>query len=213
MVLKKKIKFQVLYFFLRIFLGGVFVTCRWKVEGLSELKKALNNNKPIMLCSWHRELLYVARYFKNSSFQIHGISSTHFDSEVLGKLLSSWKIKLIKGSSTRGWVNVLKKIITLSKNSSNIIVLNNDGPKGPPLVAKGGSLAAADKYGYQVVVMSGMSSNQWRVSSWDRTFVPKPFGIIKIKFSKIYPSDREINVKNITSFINNNNLYGSGSND
>jgi len=189
------------------------MTCRWRVEGLSHLNKALKKDMPIMLCSWHRELLFVSRYFKNSPLNIHGISSTHFDSEVLGKLLSSWKINLIKGSSSRGWVHVLKQIIKLSKNSSNIVVLNNDGPKGPPLVAKSGSLAAANKYGYQFLAISGASSKRWRLSSWDRTFIPKPFSSILVKFSPVFSSDRVASVENITTFINNNNLHNSTSCD
>jgi len=189
------------------------MTCRWKVEGLSSLNKALKKDRPVMLCSWHRELIYVARYFKHSPLNVFGISSTHFDSEVLGRLLSSWKINLIKGSSTRGWFHVLKQIIKLSENSSNVIVLNNDGPKGPPLVAKSGSLAAASKHGYQVFVMSGLGSKQWRLSSWDKTFIPKPFSLIRIRFSSVFPSNEVINVENITSFINNNNIYNNLSHD
>ena len=203
---KQKIKLNLFYFFLRCLLFVVFCGCKIKVENLKAFDLAVKNNRPTMLCFWHRELLFVANFFKNSSFNIYGVSSSHFDSEVLAKLLSAWKIKLIKGSSSRGWVNVLKQILHLSKNPLNVVALTNDGPTGPALIAKEGSLAAADKYGYQIIVISGKSSKQWRLSSWDKTYIPKPFSTITIKFSNIYPSYKKINSHNITDFINVNSL-------
>ena len=206
MFFEKKIKLYLSSFLLRVLLGFVFFTCRWKVVGFSDFDIAIKKNRPILLCFWHKDLIYISRYFKNTPLNLYGVSSTHLDSEIMAKLLTAWNIKLIKGSSTRGWSNVLKKIIALSKDPTSIVALSNDGPQGPPLIAKEGSLSAAKKYDYQVVVVSSSSARQWRLPSWDKTCIPKPFSSINIKFSLPYPNNDDINVKNITTFINNNQV-------
>tara|TARA_B100000959_G_C14909211_1_gene594392 strand:+ start:438 stop:1064 length:627 start_codon:yes stop_codon:yes gene_type:complete len=206
MLMKKNIKLFFSYFFLRLALGSVFLTCRWKIKGLDLFKAAIKNKKPIMLCFWHHDLVYVARYFRNSPLNIYGISSTHFDSQIMASLLTAWNIKLIRGSSTRGWTNVLKKIIFLSKDPSSIIAISNDGPQGPPMVAKPGSLSAAEKYGYQLVVISGFSTKRWELQTWDKTFIPKPFSAIYINFSNIYPSNLKMDSENVGDFINQNEV-------
>ena len=136
------------------------MTCRWKISGLDCFNDSIKKNRPIMLCFWHCDLIYIARYFKNSPQNIFGISSTHFDSQIMARILTSWNIKLIKGSSTRGWANVLKQIIRLSKDPTSIVALSNDGPQGPPKIAKQGALSAAQKYKFQIVSVSGNSTKK-----------------------------------------------------
>ena len=199
-------KIKIIFFsaLLKLILNSIFITCRWKVVGLESFNNAIKKNKPILLCSWHEHLLCVARYFKNNSLNLYGISSTHLDSEILAKILSSWKIKLIRGSSTRGWVSVLKKMLTVFKDPSSIIVLTNDGPKGPPKIAKEGSLSVAKKQGAQIVAISSYTNRSWRLNSWDKTLIPKPFSTIYINFSINYPDNKEINSDLITKFISDN---------
>ena len=93
-------KFKIFCFssILKIIVNMLFFTCRWDVRGLDFFTSANNKNKPVLLCFWHNQLLCVSRYFKNTSLNVHGVSSTHFDSQVLARVLTSWKIKLIKGS-------------------------------------------------------------------------------------------------------------------
>ena len=204
MLINKNIKLFLSYYFLRLFLGLVFLTCRWKILGLDCFNRAIKNNRPIMLCFWHCDLVFVARYFKNSPLNVYGVSSTHLDSQIMAKLLLFWKIKLIRGSSTRGWANVIKNIIKLSYDSSSIVAISNDGPQGPPRVAKGGSLSAAQKYNFQIISVSVVSSKFWKLKTWDQTLIPKPFSIISLKFSAPYSSGLPVDVKNITDFINKN---------
>jgi len=204
--MKKKIQLILYSLALKLFLNIIFISCKWKVVGLNNFNKAVQTNRPVLLCLWHEHLVCVARYFKKTSLNLYGISSTHFDSEVLAKVLSSWKIKLIRGSSTRGWSGVLKKMIFLFKNNSTIIALTNDGPQGPPRVAKEGSLSVAKKHNAQIVSVSASSSKHWRLNSWDKTLLPKPFSTIYIQFSPAYPKNQEINVSLITRFISSNSI-------
>ena len=200
----KKIKLFVYSLFLKFMFNSIFVTCRWKIVGLDSFNEALEQNRPVLLCLWHEHLVCVSRYFKKTTLNLYAVSSTHFDSEILSKILCSWKIKLIRGSSTRGWSGVLKQMMILFKNSSTLVALTNDGPQGPARIAKEGSLSVAKKYNAQIISIAAKPSKSWRLNSWDKTLLPKPFSTICIKFSKVYPDSQEINANQITKFITSN---------
>jgi len=200
----KKIKIFLFQFILKFILNFIFITCKWKVKNKNYFDTAIEKNKPILLCFWHCNLLCVSRYFRKTPLNLYGVSSSHFDSEILAGILKSWKIKLIRGSSTRGWMNVIKKMVVLFRNPSTIIALTNDGPKGPPKVAKDGSLAVAKKSGAQILVIRAKPSNNWVLNTWDHAIIPKPFSTINVNFSNIYKNTENISSKSITEFINNN---------
>ena len=95
-------------------------------------------------------------------------------------------------------------MVKLFQDSSTIIALTYDGPKGPPKIAKEGSLAVAKKCGAQIMVISAKPTKNWTLQTWDNTIIPKPFSTINVNFSNIYIKTENINSKNITEFINKN---------
>ena len=187
--------------FLKVVLNGIFITCRWQF--IDEQYLLSNNNSSRLICCWHSRSLFIARYLKYKKISSWGISSTHPDSEILATVLHSWKIKLIRGSSTRGWVKVIKEMILLFKKTQSIITVTSDGPKGPRKIAKMGSIDVAYKYQAVIIAASAISSRYWTLPSWDKTKIPKPFSTIYIKFSHPY-NDEPPTQKRMTSFINKN---------
>jgi len=200
--MKQNLRIYFYYYFLKLLLFFVFLTCKWKVVGKDRLLNAVKKPQPVLLCLWHEQLVYVSRFFKNSSLNFYGIISTHFDAEIFSRLLAAWNIKLIRGSSTRGWANVIKRMILVFKNPSSVVAVTNDGPKGPPKIAKEGSLSVAKKYNAQIISVAAKSSKYWRIGSWDKTFIPKPFSTIYLFFSCPFDTSQPINSQNITRFIN-----------
>ena len=166
------------------------------------LKK--NKNKPLLICIWHSRLIFFPRFFKYIKYPVWGISSTHKDSEILARVLKSWGINLIKGSSTRGWINVIKQMSQLFKKENATIIVTVDGPKGPRKIAKEGSIKLAKKHKVPIVAASAISSSYWELPSWDQTKIPKPFSTIYVKFDEHYFNNDQINSKNISKYIDDN---------
>tara|TARA_Y100001970_G_scaffold294366_1_gene451682 strand:- start:10764 stop:11414 length:651 start_codon:yes stop_codon:yes gene_type:complete len=179
----KKISYYIAPLFLKILLFCIFNTCKWRVYNDSYFKQAQQIKFPILICSWHNCFLLVARYFKNTKTSVWAISSTHKDSEIMASILKTWNFQLIKGSSTRGWRNVIKNMMTLFNNPNNIVAVTNDGPKGPPFTAKPGSINLALKKQAQIIAVSATANRFWRLPSWDQTIIPKPFSTISIQFA------------------------------
>ena len=179
------------------------MTCRWKVHEQKIFNDARKINLPILICCWHSRFLLAAYYFKKINLPIWVVSSTHRDSQMMAKILLRWGLKLIKGSSTRGWLSVLKQMLAIFQ-SNNIIAITNDGPKGPPLIAKSGSIKAAIKSKAQIIAISGEAERFWSLPSWDKTVIPKPFSTIHLKFSEPLQYSDETNSVEVSDYINKN---------
>ena len=139
-----KFKSFVLSFWLRCFFTLVFFSCTLKIVDDKSLFDAEKAAESLLVCCWHNHAILLARYFQLSSFSVWGISSTHADSEVLARILSSWNINLIRGSSTRGWFNVIKKMVAKFKVPGSIVVVTPDGPRGPAKQAKSGAFSQTE---------------------------------------------------------------------
>jgi len=191
---------------LRVFLNSILLTCRWEAYNLDVFESAKGKNRSIFLCCWHSRFILIASYFKKINLPIWSVSSTHKDSEMMAGILESWGLRLVRGSSTRGWSHVLKKLIKLFKKKSSIIAITNDGPKGPPMVAKKGSVRLALKNNSQVIAISGEASRYWSLPSWDGTIIPKPFSIIYIQFSNPlnYDNIKGCEIEGVSNYITDN---------
>lgn len=194
---------------LKIILNIIFITCRWVVINEGALKNSKKNS--LLICIWHCNLVYFSQFFKKYKYPIWAISSTHKDSQILARVLKSWGIKLIKGSSTRGWFNVIKKMSALFINKSSSIIVTVDGPKGPAKIAKKGSVKIANKYNVPVLAASATSSAYWSLPSWDQTKIPKPFSTIYISFENHFFDQKNVSSEKISEYINSNEkkLYQS----
>ena len=191
---------------LSIGLNSILVTCSWRAYNPEFFDGAKKTNKPIFLCCWHSRFILIASYFKKIKLPIWSVSSTHKDSEMMAGILEGWGLRLVRGSSTRGWSHVLKQLIKLFKKDSSIIAITNDGPKGPPMVTKKGSVVLALKNNAQIIAITGEASRYWKLPSWDGTIIPKPFSTIYIQFAERLNDENMVGqeVKIISSYIANN---------
>ena len=186
--------FQLLFFFNKV-----------SIKGEDNLIKLLKSGEPIMLCVWHGRLLYPSWLIRFYA-KIHIVSSRHPDSEILGRILKKWGYSLIKGSTKKGGMKVIKEMTTIF-NNGGMIAVTNDGPKGPPRIAKSGSLSLAIKKNVNIITVTGSASKYWELNSWDKTLLPKPFGEIQLIVSEPLeirkkPKNSSEEVEILTSFMN-----------
>jgi len=160
--------FQLLFFLNKVIIHGE--------ENLLNLAKA---GKPIMVCVWHGRLLFPSWYIRLKTTNLHAIASHHSDAEIMARILKRWGYSLIRGSTKKGGKAVVLKMAEVFKNGG-IVAVTNDGPKGPPRIAKAGSTGLAIKYNVSMVMITGSATKFWQINSWDRFMLPKPFGRIDI---------------------------------
>ena len=200
-----KIKSKTLSFFGRWLFQILFFLNKISIKGEENLIKLLKSNEPIMLCVWHGRLIYPSWYIRFHT-KLHIVSSRHPDSAILGRILKKWGYDLIKGSTNKGGMSVIKEMSKVF-DAGGMIAVTNDGPKGPAQIAKSGSIGLAIKKNVNIITVTGSASRFWELNSWDKTLIPKPFGKIQLVVSKPLkivkkPKDSKEEVDILTNFIN-----------
>ena len=175
-------------------------TCSWKYYGEEKIRKIHSSNQPILVCLWHGYFIFPMIFLKRTYSFSKVVSSTHRDSLILAAVLQKFGFSLIKGSSSRGAKNVLKKMIGQYKNPKSITIITNDGPKGPPRVAKEGSILLAHKSNVKIIFISGRSNKYWRLKTWDRFVLPKPFSKNNV-YINVIDLPQKIEDKEVGSFV------------
>jgi len=115
---------------------------------------------------------------------------------------------LVLGSSGHGGRQALYALIPLLKQGASTF-LNPDGPYGPPHVVKDGVLDLAEQSGLPVVAIHVKCLNGWRISTWDRKWIPKPGSLIELTYSSpwiVTPTNRELVRRRIEAHLNGQGL-------
>ena len=203
--MKTKLKAFLLSLLGRWIFQLLFFLNKVSITGEENLLKLIKSGKPIMLCVWHGRLLFPSWYIRHHT-TLHIISSRHADSELLAHILRRWGYGLIRGSTNKGGMSVIREMTKIFSNGG-MIAVTNDGPKGPARIAKSGSIGLAIKNNVKIITVTGSATKYWQVKSWDRFMLPKPFGKIQIVVSapieiteKLSTSEEE--VRFLSEFIN-----------
>jgi lysophospholipid acyltransferase (LPLAT)-like uncharacterized protein len=137
-----------------------------------------------ILALWHgRHFLLVDQYrrqFTNRK-KMCVMTSESKDGELLARILRKFNFRVVRGSSSRGAVSGLMKLIDVMREGYDTIIAV-DGPRGPREVVKSGVIVLAQKTGYPIIPLSASAKQYWLINSWDRYMIPKPFtsGVVSV---------------------------------
>lgn len=138
-------------------------------------------SKPFILCFWHEAIFSATYAFRDQ--QIGVLTSQSFDGEYIGRIISRFGYRPIRGSSSRGGVRALLAG-RRHLNTGSSVAFTTDGPRGPTYTAKPGPVLLARKSGVSMVAFHVAVENAWHLSSWDRSVIPKPFTRALISMSQ-----------------------------
>lgn len=131
---------------------------------------------------WHNRVLlfpYVIRRFVPETWGSSLISASR-DGGLLADFVKRFGYDAARGSSSRrGAGAILELANVLEKGGA--VAITPDGPRGPRYVLGGGIIMLAQQSGAPVFPMNFEYSNCWRLKSWDRFIIPKPFSTVRIK--------------------------------
>jgi hypothetical protein len=146
-------------------------TARFRVEGWEHWDEAWRGGPPVM-AFWHEQIFLTTYYFRRRSIVV--MTSRSFDGEYIARFIQRFGYGAARGSSTRGGVGALVEMARLVRRG-RAAGFTVDGPRGPRRVAKTGALLLAKKTGRPVLPFAVTPERCWRLGSWDRLQIPKPF--------------------------------------
>ncbi len=129
-------------------------------------------SEPLVYCFWHNRIPVATYFWRRRGIVV--MSSLSFDSEYIARFIQRFGYGTAKGSSTRGARAGLIQMIRAVRTGKSA-AFTVDGPRGPLYEAKPGALLVAQKTGAAILPFSISLTRCWRLPSWDRLEIPKPF--------------------------------------
>ncbi len=181
---------ELFIFFLYRFTLTYSWTFRLKVENEKDWMDYLKNGGTVLLCVWHQQFFSVIRHAKN--YKIYNPSimiSLSRDGEIVARMCKYNGWNAVRGSSSRGGMEALKKMITgLKENKLAAHIV--DGPTGPSGKVKPGVIRLVHASNAVIVPISVSVKQAWYFNSWDKFLLPKPFSKVRLDFGKMIKFDR-----------------------
>lgn len=142
---------------------------------------------PFILAFWHNRLLlwpYVTRRFL-SSYHGSALVSPSGDGELMTDFAEHFGFDVVRGSSSRRGVTALLQLVAVLSRGQ-IVVISPDGPRGPAYEIASGIVYLAQKSGAPVLPFNMEYSSFWRLRSWDRFFLPRPFSTVRLTIGPLH---------------------------
>jgi lysophospholipid acyltransferase (LPLAT)-like uncharacterized protein len=148
--------------------------------------------RPAIYILWHEYMLLPVGV-RGKGLTV--LVSQHRDGELITQVLRHLKFKSIRGSTTRGGVAALRRMLRsdeckVMSDESNTqgspadsslithhssLILTPDGPRGPRRHLAEGAIYLASRLQMPIVCMGFGFDRPWRQKSWDRFAIPRPF--------------------------------------
>lgn len=196
LTIKKKLKIVLGTFVLKIVVRLLWATCRVQpVIGEEHLQHILTNKTAFIPCFWHELLIFGAYYMRRlqkRGANVGFLVSPSSDGELGSQLLNSWGIQVIRGSATRTGAQAMQALYTVIKKDGVCPVNNPDGPRGPAREFKVGTVLLAQLTGAPLVPLAYAAEKAWRLRSWDKFVIPKPFSRINIVVGRPMYVDKKL---------------------
>src|SRR4029450_1092920 len=121
--------------------------------------------------------LFLRRFFSNR----HGAAliSASRDVDLLADAITRFGFDVVRGSSSRLGASAIFQLTDVLASGGDVVI-TPDGPRGPAYELGPGIILLAQKTGAAVVPVNMEYSSCWRIKSWDRFIVPRPFAKARV---------------------------------
>jgi lysophospholipid acyltransferase (LPLAT)-like uncharacterized protein len=121
---------------------------------------------------WHENMLLPAYHCARPDVSV--LISQHADGELIATVCQELGFRVIRGSSTRGGTEALRQMLRAARRGAHL-ALTPDGPRGPRRQVQAGVIYLAAKTGLPIIASGIGFQNPWRLRSWDRFVLPRPW--------------------------------------
>jgi lysophospholipid acyltransferase (LPLAT)-like uncharacterized protein len=154
---------------IRLWIGTLYHRHRSLRQDVNPQKRGLPGR--FIYAFWHENLLLPAYFYAQPRIQV--LISQHADGELIARVCRHMGFSTIRGSSTRGGVDALRKLLRAGRICHLAVV--PDGPRGPRRRLQLGPIYLASRTGLPIVPSGIGFDRPWRARSWDRFALPRPW--------------------------------------
>jgi lysophospholipid acyltransferase (LPLAT)-like uncharacterized protein len=155
-------------------------TLRYEIDDrLGAVGRPVNENYIGAL--WHNRLLIfpfvLRRFFPNRGGA--ALISASRDGDLLADAIKRFDFDVVRGSSSRLGASAILQLTDVLASGRDVVI-TPDGPRGPAYELGPGIIFLAQKSGAPVVPVNMEYSSCWRLKSWDRFILPRPFSKVRV---------------------------------
>jgi len=134
---------------------------------------------------WHNRLLVFPLVLRRFFPERHGTAliSASRDGDLLADAVQRFGYDVVRGSSSRLGASAILRLTQVLASGGDVVI-TPDGPRGPAYELGPGIIFLAQKSGAAVVPMNLEYSRCWRLGSWDRFIVPRPFAKVRVLINR-----------------------------
>jgi lysophospholipid acyltransferase (LPLAT)-like uncharacterized protein len=161
-------------------------TLRYKIDDrVGILGKPVTENYIGAL--WHNRLLIIPFVLRRFFPQRAGAAliSPSRDGDLLTDAIERFGFDVVRGSSSRLGASAIMQLVEVL-SAGRDVVITPDGPRGPAYEIGPGIIFLAQKSGAAVLPMNMEYSSCWRLKSWDRFILPRPFSKVRVTMGAPY---------------------------
>jgi lysophospholipid acyltransferase (LPLAT)-like uncharacterized protein len=120
---------------------------------------------------WHENILLPVSQYNRAHVGV--LISQHADGELLAEVCRHLRVPMVRGSTTRGGIEALKRLLRPGHWAH--LAITPDGPRGPRRRVQPGLVYLAARTGMAIVPTGFGYERPWRLRSWDRFALPRPW--------------------------------------
>ena len=132
---------------------------------------------------WHNRLLILPMVLRRFLPHRRGAAliSASRDGAWIAELVKKVGFDAVRGSSSRQGVTAVLQMGEVLASGRDVVIAP-DGPRGPAYELGQGIIFLAQQSGAPVFPIHLEYASAWRVKSWDRFFLPRPFSKVRVIF-------------------------------
>jgi len=163
-------------------------TSTYRFEWGEDVQQVMDRQlPPFVVIFWHNRLFIAPEFYRRhfSERKLAVLVSPSGDgawSEGFAKLLG---ILPIRGSRHGGRTYQAVRELIEANKAGRDISFTPDGSRGPMYEMKAGAVTVAMKTGASIVLLSFNCRRTWRLNSWDKLYLPKPFSKIEVRMDYV----------------------------
>lgn len=166
------------------------------IAGAEVLERLRNRPRPVLLTFWHEHSFFFA-YFLYHHLHRQGVPITLFasrsrDGELVARVGRLWGLRAVRGSSSRGGTEGLRQLYKAVVKDGGSPITIPDGPRGPARRCKPGVVALAQTTRAPILPLSYSADRAWRLRSWDRLIIPRPFSRVAVAVAEMVEIPRQL---------------------
>jgi hypothetical protein len=180
----KEINWRLVGILGKLLVDFIFRTGVIEIKGQKPLENLMKSRKYIMAI-WHSRIMLFSYFFKGMNGS--ALVSRSDDGEIIARILQAQGHETVRGSTSKGGLRAMSKLIKDLKNKRRPGAIIPDGPRGPRFQVQPGVIMLAKKTGYPIIPATYSAKKIKVFSSWDRFVLPYPFTRCRMVFGKPIP--------------------------